>query len=78
MSIRELLTRLRDRLARDRLTAELEEELQHHRALLERDGATHRTVGNITYYREETRDVEPRADRGPVARRPLRDPRSAS
>lgn len=55
MSIRELLARLRDRLHRERLAAELEEELRHHRTLLERDGAPDRAIGNITYYREETR-----------------------
>ncbi|HKN66015.1 MAG TPA: ABC transporter permease, partial [Gemmatimonadaceae bacterium] len=53
--IRELLARLRDRLHRDRLSAELEEELRYHRALLERDHTVDRTIGNATYYKEETR-----------------------
>jgi predicted permease len=55
MRPRELLTRVRDRLRRDRLQAELDEELRHHRAMLERDGDSSRTLGNVTYYREETR-----------------------
>src|SRR5437764_5881815 len=55
MRVRELFARLHDRLHRERLTAELSEELQHHRALLERNHATDRTIGNRTYYREETR-----------------------
>ncbi|HZI41123.1 MAG TPA: hypothetical protein VFD67_05450, partial [Gemmatimonadaceae bacterium] len=55
MRLRELVGRLRDRLHRDRLSAELAEELQHHRALLEGDHAVDRTIGNLTYYREETR-----------------------
>ncbi|HEV2180842.1 MAG TPA: ABC transporter permease, partial [Gemmatimonadaceae bacterium] len=56
----ELLRRLRDRFGRDRLARELEEELRFHRALLERDrlaGDTRRRLGNITRYREETRDM---------------------
>jgi putative ABC transport system permease protein len=52
---RELLARLRDRLRRDELDAELAEELRHHRSLLERDRIPGRTIGNLTYYREETR-----------------------
>ena len=55
MRLRELLARLRDRLQRDRLSAELEEELRYHRALLERDQPPGRALGNTTYYREETR-----------------------
>ena len=55
MRPRELLGRLNDRFHRDRLSAELTEELQHHRTLLERDHAVGRTIGNVTYYREETR-----------------------
>ena len=53
--LRELVARLLDRLRRDRLSAELDEELRHHRALLERDRAAGRTIGNVTYYKEETR-----------------------
>ena len=53
--IRELLARLRDRLHRDRLSDELDEELRYHRALLERDRAADRTICNATYYKEETR-----------------------
>jgi predicted permease len=55
MRLRELLARFRDRLHRDHLTAELDEELRYHRALLERDGDTDRTIGNVTYYKEDTR-----------------------
>jgi putative ABC transport system permease protein len=55
MRFRELVNRLRDRLHRDRLSAELDEELRYHRALLERDQAADRSIGNLTYYREETR-----------------------
>jgi predicted permease len=56
MSIRELVARLRDRLRRDQLSAELDEELRHHRALLARDGTSHdRSLGNVTYYKEEAR-----------------------
>src|SRR5690348_2772653 len=55
MRLRELLARMRDRLHRDRLGAELDEELRHHRALLERDQADGRRLGNLTYYREDTR-----------------------
>ena len=53
--LRELLARLRDRLQRDRLSAELDEELRYHQALLERDRIADRTIGNITHYKEETR-----------------------
>lgn len=66
-SVLELWNRLRDRVRRDRLAAELDEELHFHQAMLERD---HRTtsasddearrvarlqLGNPTYLREETR-----------------------
>jgi predicted permease len=58
MRPREMLARLRDRFRRDDLQAELDEELRHHQALLRRDaGAAARTLGNITYYREEARDM---------------------
>ncbi len=56
----ELLRRLHDRFRRERLARELEEELRLHRALLERDrlaGDTRRRLGNVTRYREETRDM---------------------
>ena len=46
---------MRDRLRRDELTAELEEELRHHLALLARDGHAERTLGHATYYKEESR-----------------------
>ena len=53
-----MLARLRDRIRRDRLQAELDEELGYHRALLERDGPSQsRSLGNVTWYREETRAV---------------------
>src|SRR5690242_4516184 len=56
MRIRELVARLRDRLRRDQLSAELDEELRFHRELLARDSTDdHRTLGNVTYYKEETR-----------------------
>ncbi|HTJ22183.1 MAG TPA: ABC transporter permease [Gemmatimonadaceae bacterium] len=56
MGPRELFNRLRDRFRRDRLAAELEEELRYHSQLLERDAHTcRRSFGNSTYYREETR-----------------------
>ena len=55
MSIREFVARLRDRLSRDRLSADLDEEMRYHRALLERDRPADRTLGNTTYYREEAR-----------------------
>jgi len=55
MQLRELLARLLDRTRRDRLAAELDEELRHHRDLLERDaqGSARRRLGNATYYKEE-------------------------
>jgi len=56
MRIRELAARLRDRLRRDQLSAELDEELRHHHDLLGRNNAgSRRSLGNVTYYREETR-----------------------
>jgi len=56
MRTRELLARLRDRLRRDQLSAELDEELRYHRALLRRESAdSDRSLGNVTYYREEAR-----------------------
>src|SRR5918911_1258553 len=55
MRCRELLSRLHDRWHRERLTAELEEELRFHRALLDRDGDGDRSLGNTTFYKEETR-----------------------
>ena len=67
MTLLELLNRLRDRLRRDALARELDEELRFHRALLKRDATlgpsdhndatdhAARRLGNATYYREETR-----------------------
>lgn len=60
---REMLGRLRDRFRRDALDAELAEEMEYHRRLLERDrqaiaGATaYRSMGNVTYHREASRDM---------------------
>lgn len=56
MRIREFAARLRDRLRRDQLSAELDEELRFHHDLLARNGAAdQRSLGNVTYYKEETR-----------------------
>jgi putative ABC transport system permease protein len=56
MRIREFAARLRDRLRRDQLSAELDEELRFHHALLARnEAADRRSLGNVTYYKEETR-----------------------
>ncbi|HEX4683379.1 MAG TPA: ABC transporter permease [Gemmatimonadaceae bacterium] len=55
MTLRELVNRLRDRVFRERLSRELEEELRFHRAMLERDEGNACRLGNTTYYREETR-----------------------
>ena len=56
MRPREIFGRLRDRLRRDELQADLDEELRHHHAMLERAGpSSSRSLGNVTYYREETR-----------------------
>ncbi|MFL5615149.1 MAG: hypothetical protein ACJ796_15895 [Gemmatimonadaceae bacterium] len=52
MRLRELGARLYDRLHRERSSAELTEELQYHRTLLERDRASGCGMGNATYYRE--------------------------
>ncbi len=59
MRLRELLGRLRDRARRDQLAAELDEELRHHRALLDRDAREQsaRALGNVTWYREEARTM---------------------
>lgn len=69
MGPRELLNRIRDRLARDRLGRELDEELRFHRAMIERDAraagapeddvarAVATRLGNTTYYRDEARDM---------------------
>lgn len=64
--MREILARLIDWLRRDRLTRELDEELRHHRAMLERDAGTTnaeaarraamRRLGNVTLVREEARE----------------------
>jgi predicted permease len=57
-TMRELLARLVDWLRRDRLDAELTEELQFHRRQLERDAPTvaQRRLGNVTRVREDARD----------------------
>ena len=67
LSTLELLNRLRDRFRRDALERELNEELEFHRSMLERDhGASgapaeearrraRLQLGNATYLREETR-----------------------
>ncbi|MHB1330319.1 MAG: hypothetical protein ACYC2K_19135, partial [Gemmatimonadales bacterium] len=57
--MREWLARLRDRLRRDRLDAELGEELRFHQDLLARDGGPTavRRLGNLTRLKEETRDM---------------------
>src|SRR5438309_4134720 len=56
MTLREVIARIADRLRRDRLSAELDEELRLHRAMLERDAGlavdetrTSRRLGNLTY-----------------------------
>ena len=57
--MREFLARLRDWLRRDKLDAELQEEIQFHRAQLERDvggDEARRRLGNVTSAREEARD----------------------
>jgi len=59
--MRELFARLFDWLRRDRLDAELTEELSFHRRQLERDipgdaAVARRRMGNVTRVREEARD----------------------
>ncbi|MEW5916049.1 MAG: ABC transporter permease, partial [Gemmatimonadota bacterium] len=64
--MREFIARLMDWYRRDRLSRELDEELRHHRAMLERDaGAPNedaarsvaaRRLGNVTRVREEARE----------------------
>ncbi|HXT16869.1 MAG TPA: ABC transporter permease [Gemmatimonadaceae bacterium] len=53
---------MRDRLRRDQLSAELDEEMRYHRQLLDRDRSPSaggvqlsRTLGNATYFKEEAR-----------------------
>ncbi len=57
--MREWLARLGDRLRRDRLDAELADELRFHRDQLERNGDVQagRRLGNLTRLKEETRDI---------------------
>src|SRR5690242_13513645 len=56
MRPREIIARLRDRLRRDELSAELDEEIRLHRELLTRDGEhSERSFGHATYYKEEAR-----------------------
>lgn len=69
MSLIEAWNRLRDRLHRDRLTSELDEELRFHQAMLERDqtesGASPEearrrarlALGSATHHRERARDL---------------------
>lgn len=55
MTLRELLAKLRDWRSRDRLDAELAEEIQFHREQLERDGGipATRRLGNLTRLKED-------------------------
>ena len=52
VTLRELAARIIDRFRRDRLSAELAEELRHHQALLARDANARRgdtrRLGNLT------------------------------
>ena len=60
--MREFLSRVWDRMHRDRLDDELAEELRFHQAMLERDSraendeASRRRLGNVTRVREATRE----------------------
>ena len=60
--MREFLSRVWDRMHRDRLDDELAEELRFHQAMLERDsraendGAARRRLGSVTRVREATRE----------------------
>src|SRR4051812_43672867 len=58
-NFRTLFARLRDRLRRDELDVELRDELEFHRRMLERDGASdaRRRLGNTTRHREHARDL---------------------
>ena len=69
MNLVEAWNRLRDRIQRDRLTSELDEELRFHRTMLERDQTgdsasptevqrrARLALGNVTYHRERARDL---------------------
>ncbi len=59
MTFRELFARLRDWRQRDRLDAELADELRFHREQLARDGGAPavRRLGNLTRLKENTRDM---------------------
>ncbi len=69
MNLTEAWNRIRDRLRRDRLASELDEELRFHRAMLERDqtrdGASPEemrrrarlALGNVSYFTELARDL---------------------
>ncbi len=59
MNFRELLAKLRDWRSRDRLDAELAEELRFHQEQLARDGGATavRRLGNLTRLKEGTRDM---------------------
>src|SRR5215472_1421011 len=52
-----LLRRLRYLMQRDRMEADLAEEMAFHRAMIERDGAPAAVMGNVTLAREEARAV---------------------
>ncbi len=58
MNLTDAWNRLRDRLRREQLTPELDEESRFHRGMLERDQRPRARValGNVTYYRERARD----------------------
>jgi putative ABC transport system permease protein len=53
----EAWNRLRDRLRRDALSAELDEELRFHQMRLAQDGTTPAQLGHVAHIREETRDM---------------------
>jgi predicted permease len=60
VNLTEAWNRLRDRLRRERLTSELDEELRFHQAMLERDqppGLARLALGNATSHKERARDL---------------------
>ncbi|HJQ22015.1 MAG TPA: ADOP family duplicated permease [Gemmatimonadaceae bacterium] len=60
MTLTEVWNRLRDRLRRDQLTQELDEELRFHHAMLQRDQPerdARQTLGNMTSHMENSRDL---------------------
>jgi len=52
-----LLRRLRYLMQRDRMEADLAEEIAFHQAMIERDGAPAAAMGNVTLAREDARGV---------------------